>query len=154
MAEYLLNLKAAFELLCVRSSSEPEPFFTFAIATFAIVSFLVVVAATGWIKLRPTYLVVVAIFLLVGIGRLEMNYAFLGFRGITEYDAAVVRAVNIFGLFSLAVLVWLIALGIWSRKTDITRAFLVTAAIYALAIVTVLLLHLHYAATLPGPWGG
>ena len=155
MAEYLLSLKEAFHHLYTWSSS--PPFFTFTMPTFAIFSFLIAFAATGWIKLRPIYLFLVAIFVLVGMVQLEFNYdVMLGFpdHAITEYQAAVSRAVKIFDRLSLAVALWLIALGFWSRKKDVTRAFRVTAAIYALAIVTVLLLDLHYAATLPGPWGG
>jgi NO-binding membrane sensor protein with MHYT domain len=102
----------------------------------------------------PTFLALLALALLAAAFMLEMDFVMmLGFPdgATTEYDVAMSNAVWAFDRFTVAVAIWLAALSFWSRRRNVIRAFLMTVAVYAVAVVA---LDHYYAAALPGPWGG
>jgi len=105
----------------------------------------------------PVFLAFLALALLVAAFMLEMDFVMmLGFPdgATTEYDVAMSNAVWAFDRFTVAVAIWIAALSFWSRRRSVIREFLLTAAVYAVAAVAVIVLDHYYAATLSGPWGG
>jgi len=108
-------------------------------------------------RLSPVIPVVLAMALLFTAWALEMIYvALLGFpdRATTEYDVAVSNSVWTFDRFTVAVAVWLVVLAFFTRRRGAMRAFAATVGAYAVTIGVMFALAQHYAATLPGPWGG
>jgi len=114
-------------------------------------------AAIRRVRFWFVFLILLALTLLAAAAVLEMEFVMmLGFpdAATTEYDVAVSNAVWAFDRFTVAVVMWLLALSFWSRRRDVTRAFVVTVTVYGFAALVVIALDHYYAATLPGPWGG
>ena len=108
-------------------------------------------------RMWPVFLAFLALALLVAAFMLEMDFVMmLGFPdgATTEYDVAMSNAVWTFDRFTVAVAIWIAALSFWSRRRSVIREFLLTAAVYAVAALAVIVLDHYYAATLSGPWGG